>query len=117
MDESKTAEVVEPQASAVEKRVEPAKPDIMGCDYHIAFLFQCPHCKHQQAIVDPKLVVVGLHGQPVRLACLGCHNEVLAQPANRIVGAQVGVQPTANRHERRKQRAIGLVGPNGKPVV
>ena len=101
---------------AMEKPESETQPEIKGCEYHIGFLFQCPHCQHQQAVVDPKLVVVGLQGATVRFKCQRCEGACVTQPANRIVGAQVGVQPQLNRHQRRAQRVVGLVGPDGRAV-
>ena len=110
------------EAKQVETTTEPEKqdaaPDIKGCEYHIGSLFQCPHCQHQQAIVDPKLVMIGLQGTSVRLACVKCHAEVLAQSARRIVqpGQPVQMPRAQRRHLERQKQKSGLVGANGKPV-
>ncbi len=97
--------------------VVPVTPkEVKGTEYTISFLFKCSHCGATNAIADPKLVVVGLHGGSVKLACPGCREELVAQPKNRVVGAQIGAPATANHHQRRAQKACGLVGPTGRPV-
>lgn len=88
--------------------LEKKEDEIKSAEYEICFLFECQHCGNKAAIVDPNLIVAGLQGCSVKIKCPKCEGEHVLRPKHRIMEAR-----NANRHERRKIKSMGLVGPNG----